>query len=103
MMRVKKNDTVIILSGKDKNKQGKIIEILQKKDKVMVKGVSLATKHLKARKQGDVAGIKEIEGYISSSNVMPICTSCHKPVRINSAILSTGKKVRVCNRCKEVF
>lgn len=102
-MRIKKDDTVVILSGRDKNKKGKVIEILHKKDKVMVKGVSLAVKHLKARKQGDVPGIKELEVYISSSNVMPVCTACNKPVRVNSKTLENDKKVRICNQCKEIF
>lgn len=103
MMRVKKNDTVVIISGKDKDKKGKVIEILQKNDKVMVKGSSLSTKHVKARRQGEVAGIKEVESYIPSSKVMPVCTSCNKPVRVNTKTIETGRKVRICNQCKEIF
>ncbi len=103
MMRIKKNDTVCIITGKDKNKTGKVIEILHKKDKVMIKGLALSTKHLKPRRQGEVAGIKEVENYIHSSKVMPVCTSCNKPVRVNAKTIDTGQKVRICNQCKEIF
>ena len=62
--RIKKNDTVVVLSGKDKGKTGSVIEILPKKGKVMVKGVAVVTRHVKARKQGEVPGIKKEETYI---------------------------------------
>lgn len=101
--RIKKNDTVIVKAGKDKDKRGTVIEIVPKKAKVMVKDVAVVKRHAKARKQGDVAGIKKKESYIAISKVMPFCTACNKPCRINSKILQDGKKVRICNRCKEIF
>jgi large subunit ribosomal protein L24 len=103
MSRIRKDDTVIVLSGKDKDKKGKIIEFLPKKGKVMVKGLALIKKHVKARRQGETSGIKEVEGYIDISKVMPICTSCNKPTRVNAKFIEAGKKARICNRCKEIF
>jgi len=103
MERVKKNDTVAIITGKDKGKTGKVIEILSKKGKVMVKGIALVTKHVKARKQGEISGIKKKESFIKLSNVMPICSSCKKPTRVSGKALEVGKRMRICNRCNESF
>lgn len=102
LSHIKKNDRVHVLTGKDKNKQGTVIEVLPKKGKVLIKDIALVTRHLKARKQGEVAEIKKQESYINISNVMLICTSCHKPARINAQFLENGKKVRICNRCKQI-
>ena len=101
--RVKNNDTIVVLSGKDKEKQGEVIAISKKKGKVLIKGIALVTRHVKARKAGEFAGIRKEESFINLSNVIPICTSCKKPCRINSKLLDTGKRVRICNRCKEIF
>jgi large subunit ribosomal protein L24 len=101
--RIKKNDTVVVLSGKDKDKKGKVIEVLPKKDKVIVEGVKLVTRHIKARKQGEVSGIRKEEAYLNTALVMPICTACNTPCRVNAKIIEGGKKVRACNRCEEIF
>lgn len=103
MARIKENDTVYVISGRDKGKQGKVIAILPKKKKVMVKGVAVATHHTKPRKQGEVGGIKKIEGYIALDKVMPVCTSCKKPCRISIKMLEGGDSARMCNRCKEII
>lgn len=99
--RIKNNDNVLVLSGKDKGKQGSVIT--RKKNKILVKGVNIITKHVKARKAGETSGIKKEESFINISNVMPICTSCKKPARVNTKRLEDGKNVRICNRCKEIF
>lgn len=101
--RVKKDDMVMVLSGKDKGKQGSVIAILPKKGKVMVKEVAVMTKHVKARKAGEISGIRKEESFIDLSNVMPVCSSCKKACRVNSKSLDSGKRIRVCNRCKETF
>lgn len=101
--RVKKNDTVVVLSGKDKGKSGSVIEILPLKDLVMVKDVGVITRHAKARRQGEVSGIKKEEQYIALHKVMPVCTSCKKPCRVNVTMLQDGSKKRTCNSCKEQF
>ena len=101
--RVRKDDTVVAISGKDKGKQGTVIAISPKKGKVMVKGLAIKTRHVKARRQGEVSGIKKEEGYLDISKVMPVCSSCKAPTRVASKILDTGKRVRICNSCKEIF
>ncbi len=101
--RIKKNDTVVVLAGKEKDKKGTVIEVLPKKGKVLVKDIALVTRHVKARKQGDVPGIKKEERYLNTSLVMPICTSCKKACRVNAKMMEDGKSARVCNRCEEIF
>jgi large subunit ribosomal protein L24 len=81
----------------------KIKQVLPKKGKVLVKGIALVTRHAKARKQGEVSGIKKEEGYINDSIVMPVCVSCKKASRVNAKMMEDGKRVRVCNRCEEIF
>jgi large subunit ribosomal protein L24 len=101
--RIKKNDTVQILSGKSKGKQGAVIAILPKKGQVMVKDIAVAVHHVKPRRAGEPGGIRKEESFIDISLVMPICSSCKKPSRVNTKLLETGKKARICNRCKEIF
>lgn len=101
--RIKKNDTVTVLSGKDKGKRGVVLEVSPKDGTVLVKDVAMIKRHTKARKQGEVGGIKEREAFIDVSKVMPICKACGKPCRVNAKLLDDGVKVRMCNHCKEVF
>lgn len=101
--RIKKNDTVVVLSGKDKGKTGNVIDISPKKDQVMVKDVGVITRHAKARRQGETSAIKKEEQFIALCKVMPVCTSCKKPCRVNITALNNGSKVRTCNKCKQEF
>ncbi len=103
MARIKKTDTVQVISGKDKGKVGDVIAILHKEGKIKVKGVAVATHHVKARRQGDTSGIKKEESYVQLSVVMPVCNSCKKPTRIGSKELADGSRVRMCNKCKEIM
>lgn len=103
MARIKKNDMVMVISGRDKGKKGSVIELNTKKGMVLVEGIALATRHVKPRRAGEQGGIKKEESFIQASIVMPICTACKKPARVNSKQLETGKKARVCNRCEEIF
>jgi len=103
MARIKKNDTVLVLSGKDKGKRGTVAEVLPKKGKVLVQGVNVVIRHAKARKQGDTAGIRHEERPFDISNVMPICPYCKKPCRVGAKFLEDEKKVRVCAGCKEII
>ncbi|MBT4855761.1 50S ribosomal protein L24 [bacterium] len=83
MQKLKKNDKVIVISGKYKGKQGSILGIVWKKNCIRVEGVNILTKHVKPKKQGEKGGIVKEEGFIHISNVMPIRTSDNKPCRIN--------------------
>jgi large subunit ribosomal protein L24 len=106
-MHVKKNDTVVVISGKDKGKKGKIIAAFPKTGRVSVEGVNQATKHQKARNQSQPGGIVQKTMPIDASNVMLVCPKCNKATRVNHKVnVSTndaGKKVRemirVCKKC----
>lgn len=101
--RIKKNDSVVVLCGRDKGEQGTVIEILPKKDKVMIKGLGMVTRHTKARRQGEVSGIKTKETFFKMSQVMPICSSCKKATRVATKVMDNGKRARACNHCKEIM
>jgi len=101
-MNIKKNDTVVVLSGKDKGKQGKVLETMPSVGKVLVEGVNVATCHVRPRKQGEEGGIirKEIPMY--ASKVMRVCPKCNKPTRAAFKLVD-GDKVRVCKKCGETI
>jgi large subunit ribosomal protein L24 len=101
--RVKKNDYVKVLTGKDKGKEGQVIAIAPKRNKILVKDIAVVTKHAKARKQGETGSIRKEESFINLSNVMPVCSSCKKACRVTSKVLDSGKRARTCGRCKETF
>lgn len=101
--RIQKNDTVQVISGKDKGKQGSVIELKRKKNQLLVKDVAVVTRHVKPKRAGEQGSIKKEESYISESKVMPVCTACKKPTRVSSKLLESGKRSRVCKRCNEIF
>lgn len=101
--RIKKNDLVFVLSGKDKGKQGEVVEIFPKEDKVIVKNIALVTRHYKARKQGEVSGIKKQESFVAMSRVMPVCSGCKAPCRVVVQVLDNAKTTRACHRCQKAF
>ena len=97
-MNIRKDDKVIVISGKDKGKQGKVLHSSPKAGKVIVEGVSVASKHQKPRKQGEEGGIIKVETPIYACKVMVVCPKCGKPTRVAHK-LDDGKKVRVCKKC----
>lgn len=102
-IHVKKDDKVIVISGKDKGKKGKVLSANPKTGKILVEGVNIATKHTKARRQGEAGGIVKQETPIYASKVMYYCDKCHSKARLGKLILEDGKKVRICKKCKEVI
>ena len=98
-MNIKKNDKVIVLSGRDKGKTGEVLSADPKAGKVIVKGVSVATKHQKARKQGQESAIIKVETPIYACKVMVVCPKCNKPTRVAHKVGADGKKARVCKHC----
>lgn len=102
MMRVKKNDTVFVVSGQEKGKRGVVLAVNPKKHKVKVKGIAIAVKHYKARRSGEVSSIRKQETFFDLSKVMPVCVSCNLPCKVNCKI-EGDKKLRVCNKCKMAF
>ena len=97
-MNIRKDDKVVVLSGKDKGKQGKILTADPKAAKVIVEGVNVATKHQKPRKQGEEGGIIKVETPIYASKVQLVCPKCGKATRVGHKLVD-GKKVRVCKKC----
>ena len=102
-MNIKKGDTIVVLSGKDKGKQGKILKSDPKGGKVIVEGVNVAMKHRKPRKQNEEGGIIKMETPIYACKVMLVCPKCGKPTRPAFRILEDGSKARVCRKCGEII
>ena len=98
-MNIKKNDTIVVLSGKDKGKQGKVLSVIPSESKVVVEGVNVATKHKKATSQTEQGGIVKKEAPIYACKVQRVCPKCNKPTRPAHKLLADGKKVRVCKKC----
>ncbi|SHJ78563.1 LSU ribosomal protein L24P [Clostridium cavendishii DSM 21758] len=102
-LHVRKNDTVVVISGKDKGKTGEVLNVNPKTGRVLVKGVNLVTKHQKPNKANMQGGIVNIEAAINSSKVMLYCNKCKNATRISHKVLEDGSKVRVCKKCSETF
>jgi large subunit ribosomal protein L24 len=102
-LRIKKDDTVLVTTGKEKGKRGRVLAVMIAKGRVLVERVNLVKKHQKPSKQYQQGGIIEKEASVNMSNVMLVCPKCDKPMRFGSKVLETGKKVRVCKKCKEVI
>ena len=101
-MHVKTGDKVIIISGKDKGKEGKVLEVSPKEGKIIIEGCNMVTKHVKPRAMGQQGGIVKAEGAMYASKVMPVCPKCGKATRVGHAV-KDGKKVRVCKKCGAEF
>ena len=102
-MNIKKDDKVVVLSGKDKGKEGKVISADPKNGKVTVEGVNVAKRHTKPTKPGQEGGIIKKETPIYASKVMRVCPKCGVPTREAYQILKDGSKARVCKKCGEII
>ena len=98
-MNIRSKDTVVVITGKDKGKTGKVLTAFPKTNKIIVEGVAIATKHQKPRQAGVPGGIIKKEAAIDASNVMLVCPKCKKGVRVGYNVLENGTKVRVCKKC----
>ncbi len=98
-MDIRRDDKVVVLSGKDKGKEGKVLKVMPEDGKLIVEGVNVAKRHQKPRKQGEEGGIIKKETPIYSSKVMRVCPKCSKPTRPAHKVLDDGTKVRVCKKC----
>ncbi len=99
-MRIKTNDKVKIVAGKDRGKEGKVIQVFSKEGKIVVEGLNLMKKHLRPRQRGEKGQIIELAAPLAVSNVMLICEKCGKPTRIGYKTEGESKK-RTCKKCKE--
>ena len=97
-LSIKKGDTVVVLSGKDKGKQGTVLEVMPESRKVVVEKVNVVSRHTKPRTQGEQGGIIKKEAPIYACKVMRVCPKCNKPTRPASKV-SGDKRVRVCKKC----
>ena len=102
-MKIRKNDTVLVITGKDKGKKGNVRFAYPKHQRVLVEGINFIKKHTRASGQVRQAGIIEKEAPIHMSNVMLLCGKCNHPIRVGFRFLKDGKKVRFCCSCGEVI
>ena len=102
-LAVRRDDMVIINSGDDKGKKGKVLEVSPKEGKIIVEGVNIVSKHVRPRKQGEEGGIIKVEGAFYACKASLYCAKCDKRVRAAHKTLDDGKKVRVCAKCGEIL
>ena len=101
MRRIQRDDLVEVRSGKNRGARGEVRQVLPKKNRVIVQGVNMVKRHMKATQLGAPAGIIEREAPIHLSNVAPVCPACDRAVRVGYRLRPDGVKVRVCKRCSE--
>jgi large subunit ribosomal protein L24 len=106
-VHIKKDDTVRVIAGKDRGKEGRVVRVVPSEGRVMVDGVALAKKHSRtsgrrtsAGTQLQQGGIIDVETFINISNVQLVCKSCHQPTRVGHKVLDDGSKVRMCRKCE---
>jgi len=102
-MRLKKDDKVKVVTGKDKGKIGKVIRIDRDRGRVLVENINIVKRHSRPSAQNRQGGIIEREAFVDISNVMLMCSKCMEPVRVGAKVLEDGKKVRMCKRCNEIL
>jgi large subunit ribosomal protein L24 len=102
-MKIHKDDKVLIIAGKDRGKQGKVMRVSPKGQRLVVEGANMVKRHMRARPPAIQGGITEREAPLHMSNVMLMCDKCHHPARVGYRILEDGKKVRSCRACGEVI
>ena len=101
--RIKKNDIVQVIAGKDKGKTGKVMRLVPKKDRAIVEKINMVKRHMKPNQQTRQGGILEKEAPIAISNLMLVCSKCTDPTRVGYKILDDDRKVRFCKKCGEII
>jgi len=102
-MKLKKGDTILVTVGKDKSRQGKIEKVYPKKKKVLIQGLNVYKKHLKAQSKDKPGGIIEFSRPLPISNLILVCPKCKKPTRVGYVFNKQKKKKRVCKKCKQII
>ena len=100
---IKKNDTVMLISGDEKGKSGRVLSVLPSKDRILIESLNMIKRHMKPSKKYSQGGIIEKEAPVRLSKVMLVCPKCSKPTRIGNIMLENGKKIRSCKKCSEVI
>ncbi|MDP8298467.1 MAG: 50S ribosomal protein L24 [Candidatus Tantalella remota] len=103
MLHLKKNDTVRVLSGRDKGKTGKVLKVFPTGNRAVVQGINFVKKHAKKTKQDEQGGIIQRETTIDISNLSVVCKGCNRPTRVGQDVLKDGSKIRFCRKCKEAL
>ncbi|MGE4357404.1 MAG: 50S ribosomal protein L24 [Candidatus Omnitrophota bacterium] len=103
MERIKKNDIVFVISGKDRGKKGKVLAVFPKEKRAIVEGVNLIKRHQRRRSQDMPGGIIEKEAPLALSKLMLFCGHCNRPTRVGITLLKDGTKARYCKKCKEII
>jgi large subunit ribosomal protein L24 len=101
VQRLRKNDTVIVIGGKERGKTGTVLRVLPSENRVLIERLNLVKRHMKPRGVQQQGGIVEKEASLHASNVQPLCGKCNKPTRIGRRRLADGRSVRVCRRCDQ--
>ena len=102
-MKIRKNDTILVIAGKDKGKKGKVRFAYPKEGRLLVEGINFIKRHTRAVRQARQAGIIEREAAINVSDVMLLCGKCNHPTRVGFRFLEDGRKVRICRSCHEII
>lgn len=102
-MQIRKNDSVMVIAGKERGKTGKVLRVLTDKDAVIIERLNMVKRHTKPRGPQQSGGIVEKEAAIHASNIMIMCDKCNAPARVGRKILADGKKIRVCRNCNEAL
>lgn len=103
MNKIRKNDIVYVLGGRDRGKTGKVFRVNLTEGRALVEGINYVKKHQRKTKSDQQGGIIQKESYIDISNISPLCKTCNKPARVGINTLADGTKSRFCKRCKEVI
>jgi len=101
--RIKKNDLVMVIKGREKGKSGRVLKVLPEKEKVIIEKINFIKRHTRPHGQQRRGGILEKEAPLHVSKVMPLCEKCNKPARIGYRVIEGDKKVRFCRKCEETF
>ncbi len=99
MLRIKKNDTVAVLTGKDKGKKGRVIRIFPLESRALVEGINTVKKAQRRSRQDQKGGLIDIEAPVHISNLMLVCKQCNKPSRFKVSVLKDGSRIRECKKC----
>ena len=100
---IRRNDNVVVITGKDRGKRGRVLKVLPEKNRLVVEGVNIIKRHTKPNPQRQIkGGLVEREAALHASNVQVVCPECGKPTRLGKKILGDGRKVRVCRKCDGV-
>ena len=102
-MQIRKNDSVMVIAGRERGKTGKVLRVLKEEGAVIIERLNIVKRHTKPRGPQQTGGIVEKEAAVHASNVMFFCDKCNAPARIGHKLLGDGKKIRICRNCKEAL